>query len=386
MLSLLVGVLGMGLYHLNTEESPSDGVETLPGLYFTGIYNSAGPEPPTGIGSMPLPTGEACFRFMYNSAGQLQNVVYMASDGKPCLIPGSRVASQIIDYDTEGRVIAKRNIDVAGNPAPDAHDVATREFTYDASGHLSSVVTKGTDGKKIVPKMPGFAEQRLTYDSQNRPLEVYHLDGLGNPVTNSAGENHVRYRYDDEHHVTTRTNYQDGAVSDNVLGVAVERVDGAENGCILHKKWFDQNGQPAIHPEIGAASVLLVRSMPARTQRTQLCGADGLPLADTRGCAEHLLRTDSQGRPVWECYNAADGSPCCNPALGYAEHAWEYGADGQLRREYFWNAAGLPSSCYEKRYCGHGEHRYVLSLHTDGTTQVQLLSNDNQKETIMSPW
>ena len=73
----------------------------------------------------------------------------------------------------------------------------------------------------------------------------------------------------------------------------------------------------------------------------------------------------------WECFNDADGLPCVNEALGYAERVCEYGNDGALLREYFWDATGSPCNRYEKRYCHSAEGKHRLSLLCDGSTELQ---------------
>lgn len=371
LLSLLIGVLGMGVYYMMIESEPAVQRKNDLRLYFSGIYNSAAPEPPVGLGVLPKPMGDSCLNFLYNDAGQLQRVVCMGADGKPCLMPGSRVAEQVVDYDADGRVIAKRNFDAEGKPAADAHGVSSREFAYDAAGHLVSVVTRDTNGKKIVPRMPGYAERITAYDALNRLIEIRHLDGLGNPITNAEGENHVRFQYDDSHHTATRTNYENGVRRNNASGIAVEQSDESQNGLVRHKKWLSEKGTPAHHPDSGASSVLSVRSIPSFSERSLYFAADDSPVKNGRCYSEHLMRTDAEGLPAWELYNSADGKPCVNPVLGYAEHAWEYSDDGKLRREYFWDAAGKPSPCYEKRYSRQGDVVHVLSLHTDGATRLE---------------
>lgn len=371
MLSLLIGVLGMGVYYLVLEAEPAAQHDNGLRLYFRGIYNSSTPEPPSGIGVLPKPLGDSCLQFVYNDAGQLQRVECVGADGNLCLMPGSRVATQVVEYDGVGRVVAKRNYDESGKPSADAHGVSSREFAYDVDGRLISVVTKDADGKKTVPRMPGYAERLTSYDSMNRPIEIRHLDGLGNPITNAEGENNVRFRYDDTNHVTTRTNYENGVRRDNSCGIAVVQTNEDDTGLVHRKKWMSEKGEPIQEQDSGASSVLSVRSLTARTKRSLFLGVDDTPLKHVRCYAEHLLRTDAEGHPVWECFNAADGKLCVNPSLGYAEHVWEYADNGRLRREYFWDADGNPSPCYEKRYIEQGNVGHVLSLHTDGSTRLE---------------
>ncbi len=368
-LSLMLGVLGMGVYHLFVKEIGESYKKMRQERYYSGLYNSAGPEPPRGIGSLPVPGGDSCIHFEYTPEGLPARVVCIGADGNVRLLPGSRVAEQRVDYDDDGRVVTKSNFDAEGKPAADAHGVASRAFEYDEEGRLARTVTRDAAGKKVVPRMPGFAERQITYDDKDRPVEIRHLDGLGKTIRNAAGEHSVKYSYNDEHNVAIRSNVNNGSLCDDARGIAVERTEFSADGMVELKKWKNSQGHSV--GADGAGSVLVEKSPSAGTRRVLRCGGNGMPLQNVRCCAEHLMKSDAQGRPEWECFNGADGRPCVNPELGYAEHVWEYDDNGNLTREYFWDAAGNPSPCYEKRYSGQGDAKYVISLHTDGATELK---------------
>ncbi|MBR4309797.1 MAG: hypothetical protein IKT79_02110 [Akkermansia sp.] len=372
-LALFIGVMGMGLYHLVVKDEAQTYLP--PGMVraFTGVFNSAGPEPPRGIGALEAVPGggQSCIHFEYNESGQPMRIVCVGNDGQVRLLPGSNVAEQRISYDPAGRVIAKRNYDAQGNPAPDAHGVAAREFTYDSSGRLINSVALGANGKKVVPRMPGYAEQQISYDSQGRPVEIRHLDGQGKDIATAAGEHRIRYRYDDAHGVAERMNSKDGRPVNNIHGIATERVHSTQDGLVTQKQWYAADGTRARHPQSGAASELCVISPSLQLRTTRQCAADGSMQEQGRQCTEHVLRTNQAQLPEWECFNGADGTPCLNPRLGYAEHAWEYNADGKLQREYFWDEQGNPAPCYEKRYSNSDTSCHEISLHTDGSTSIR---------------
>lgn len=372
MLSLLVGVLGMGLYHLIVKDVGMSYKEARMLRLYSGLYNTAAPAPPLGIGALSAPGEHGCIHFHYNDAGLPERVVFVDAEGSTATLPGSKVAEQQVVYDEQDRVVAKFNKDATGTPAPDAHGVASREFSYDAQGNLTREVLRDATGKKIVPRMPGYAEKRVTYDAENRPVEELYLDGKGNPITHAAGENTVRYRYDDANGASTRTNYVNGSIRNNADGVAVEKRQKSTDGLVSSHQRYSENGSPVAHSQDEAAAVVVEQSPSRRTSRERRLDADGLPLRHARACAEHVLRHNVNGKPEWECFNGADGLPCVHPKLGFAEHAWEYNDRGELAREYFWDAAGKPAPCYEKRYSGQGDARHVLSLHTDGSTELKL--------------
>lgn len=189
-------------------------------------------------------------------------------------------------------------------------------------------------------------------------------------MVNAKGESRITFSYDDPRQERLRTNTVNGVIADNADGVAQERVCYTRNGLTTHTFWTNAAGEPVHHSGHGASSVLKESRPDEKLQRTRYCGENGVMRNDIRVWAEHLVRATPQGQVEWECFNAADGLPCDNPAYGYAERVCEYAADGSLLREYFWDAQGYPADCYEKRHSREGSARHVLSLNSDGSTSL----------------
>ncbi len=364
---LLLGVLGMGIYHVF-----SPGENTVQMRFYTGVVNPAEAIVPTGLheltqrpGTMPA---EPCVRFEYRPGdGRLLRVQYVDAAGKLSPMPGSDVAEQRMEYDASGRLVARRNYDTAGAPVADASGVATREFVYTPEGALSARIMRDAAGRKVVPHMPGFAEERITRDAAGRPLMVRYLDEAGNPITNAAGESELRYTYDDARHEVERSNYVKGRLTDNAAGVAVERISRPQNGHVVHTTWHNAEGEPVPSDDSVAFSQHEEWQPVERIMRTRRCGADGALMNNARVWAEHVERRTPAGAIEWERFNGSDGLPCENPACGYAERVCEYAADGSLEREYRFDALGNPAPCYEKRHSA----THTLSLRADGSSELR---------------
>lgn len=365
-MGMLLGVLGMGLYHALTHADDAVAVRC-----FSGMFNPAVAQLPVGLGEVSEAASEAAnmphIRFEYNKKGQLVRLLHLDAAGEISPIPGSKVAEQRMEYDKQGRLTARRNFSALGTPVADSAGVASRVFEYDTAGRLVARRMLGPLGQPVVPRMPGFAEERIAYDAQGRPTDIRYLDGRGNPIVNARGESHVTFAYDDTKQEILRTNLVGGNPADNADGVAREQVCRTADGRSKHTSWRNAAGEVVQHNAREAHSVL-VEYMPTESvSRTRRCGENGIMLDSARVWAEHLVRSSPTGAVEWECFNGSDGLPCMNHELGYAERVCTYGADGKLEREYFWDARGNPSECYEKRY----SPGYVLSLHTDGSTEVR---------------
>lgn len=369
-MGLLVGVLGMGIYHLM--EGKREALRSY--RCFAGMYNSARAEAPVGLTELPAAVADVAgehLRFEYDSAGYLQRLVHLNRDGKISTMPGSKVAEQRMEYDAAGRIVRKRNFDAHGVPAPDASGVAERRYTYNPKGLLTETRLYDAAGRNVAPRMPGYARERISYDEQNRPVRIEYLDGAGKPMVNARGESRVEFAYNDAKGEVVRTNYVDHLPRENRIGVAVEKRVTANGGNTQRTAWYNAEGKPVENPQVGAMAVQRDVIQDGQYARYRWCGENGVMRGRGRVCAEHLVRSTLGGKPEWECYNADDGLPCMNAELGYAERVCEYAPDGSLAREFFWDAGGNPTYCYEQRHHRAGDSRHVLRLNTDGSTELR---------------
>lgn len=368
-MGLLIGVLGMGIYHACTRDAEYQSMRC-----FSGMLNTADATPPTGLDELPRPTVSVPhLRFEYGKGGRLERLVHISAEGRPTAMPGSSVSEQRLSYDSAGRLTRKSNYTATGAPTTDASGVHARSFAYDDAGRLTRTTFLDRAGRPIVPRMPGYAEESISYDEKGRPLSIEYLDGKGAPITNARGERRIVYEYDDEHSGVTRTNYIAGAPADDAHGVAREHRFTTKDGHTQWTTWYDAAGNHAHHPETGACGKLTEISRDGTLSRERLCEESGTMCRRKTACAERVVRTTPRGLVEWECYNDAEGMPCMNDALGYAERVCEYGVDGALMKEYFWDAAGNPCSRYEKRYTHTPAGDHVLTLLADGSTEVRKL-------------
>lgn len=364
---LVIGVLGMGIFHACTQSALGPEYRC-----FSGLINCASSQPPVGVGEIAGHGLGPYLRFEYDPATQrLTRLDYIDAEGRRSAIPGSKVAEQRMEYDAHGRLVSKRNYSATGEAVEDASGIFARCYSYDADGRLIRTTLLNAREEKVVPLMPGYAEERITYDDQGRPLLIQYLDGYGKPVVNAAGESEIIYHYDDKRHEVVRTNTVNGNTVENHAGFAIERRSSTADGRSEFVSWHDRTGAPVYNVRHGGEAVLCEHFGGEHVQRDRICTPDGGAAQPGRFCTEHLQRTNDAGLLEWECYNAADGLPCDNPGTGYAEHVCEYDEDGNLSCEYFWDGAGHPCPCYEKRYTTTPDgRRHVLTLHTDGSTSV----------------
>lgn len=361
---LFASVLGLGIYHAVVQDM-------APRYYcFAGVHNPAGAEPPEGIVALGADAspGVPHVRLEYDSNGRLQRMKSVDADGRLSPLPASRVAEQRLFYDAAGRLRKRENRDPGGSLAEDAQGVAVREFEYDAAGRLTRTLFRNAAGALTAPPFPGYAESRVSYDAAGRPVQELYLGAEGKPVRNAAGEERVEYRYGADGSVTRR-NFVDGAPANNAAGFAVEETRNSKG--YKAQYWKDTAGKAVEHPLVGAVEVHHELSASDDMERRCFLGADGEPRVHCRACAEHLVRCNSRGLPVWEFFSGADGAAVNHPALGYAERVYSYSPQGNLIREFYRDAAGNPAPVYEQRHANTEAGHFVLSLQRDGSSTVQ---------------
>lgn len=363
---LFAAVLGLGIYHAVVKDK-------VPRYAcYVGVFNPAGAEPPGGV--VPLgavsPSGVPHVRMEYDASGRLQRMRSLDAAGRMCALPGSKVAEQRVFYHPQGYLSRRENRDVAGRLVEDAQGVAVREFDYDAAGRSIGTRFLNAQQELVVPRFPGYAECRTHYDAEGRPLVIEYLDAAGTPVVNAVGEQRVEYEYGgDEGHTVVRRNRVNGTLADNAYGVAEERYRVLPQE--TSRSWSNAAGKPVAHPLVGA-EVLRCEQYPlSGLQRRRFLGADGAPYACSRERAEHLMRCNADGQVEWECFSGGDGFPVDDPQSGYAERVCMYSPQGELEREYFWDAAGKPAAVAERHHEETPHGRFSLLIHRDGATTVQ---------------
>ncbi len=372
-MALMIGVLGMGIYYFFHEAALGARSE-----YYAGFYNDADADAPVGIAPV-LSVGDSPasqVRFDYDATGRLQRIVHLNGEGYPSLIPGSKVAEQRLIYDDAGRLVAKENVDIYGMAAPDSSGVAKRKFEYDEQGRLLSRSFYNAAGKGVVPLMPGFAVERRTYDENGRPEVIKYLDAAGKEIVNARGDATLRISYIDDGNCVFIQNEVDGKIRNNNAGYAIERRLSCNDGETQRTEWLNQDGCLVMNRDCGAAAVQCNQANDNVThQSTQYLNEKGQSLQPSRVICEHLARFNGDGQLEWECFNAADGLPCQNDILGYAERVCEYGPDKHLECEYFWDERGQGVPCYQKKYTPEGEGVQVTSLFLDGSTATEFVAH-----------
>ncbi len=368
-LALMLGAMGMLIYYLSSKPQ----LDEPRWEYFQGAFNHAGPLAPTAMGKRlggDAPMEHSQMRFVYGDDGKVNRVQHINGLGELSAMPHSRVAEQLIHYDSQGRLVAKENRDVHGLPVGDASGVFQRKYDYNEAGQLLESRFYDAQGALTQPLMPGYAIERRAYDSQGRLVGIDYLDAYQRPVVNAEGECSVKITYDDAAGSRTRKNYVEGALAPNIHGYAVERSWVSNGGRFTRCDWLDENEVSVFNRDRACASIQTELSEDDSKRRELYLDVDGQKLGFLPVPSERLLRLNEDGQIEWEAFLCADGFLCHNPQRGYAERHCEYNEKQQLSREHLRDEFGHPSPCYERRHVDAGTKHRVLSLYRDGSSSI----------------
>lgn len=379
-LSLFAGVLAMGMVHMrrgisNAEENAR---------FFCGVYHSHDGTVSQGVNE--ITRKEACampfyVKFIYEG-NLLKRIVTMDGNGIPHAALGSPVAEQCMTYDRNGRLTARKNYDENGRLCGDFSTVAQQLYEYDGKGHLNKISFFDAKGNLAENEALGYAAEERFYDDSGKLIWRVFRGANGLKCVNRAGEQEICYTYDEDGRLETKRNYIAENLSDNAVGVAEERWSYDHGGRPKRMEYRNAKGEATVCRAANAGYAAMVMRYDSRGNCASVRYLDAdHRTSDDNGMkyAEYVRNYDGYGNAVYECFIDSAGELCVPPAIGYAEKLCNYDTNNRLRREYFWDAEGRPGgipaskgrgACYERRYEYDGDHKTVLSLYTDGSTEL----------------
>lgn len=389
-LSLFAGVLAMGMVHMR-RSIPNMQENTR---FFRGVYHSYDNIIPFGVDEIDRKEASSlpcCVQFIYDG-NVLQRIVTINEEGIPEAAVGCPVAEQRMSYDHDGRLTARKNYDSNGRLCADLSSVAQYLYEYDAQGHLKKVSFHDVNGKLMENEVPGYAFEERFYDGGGKLIRRVFRGANGAKCLNRAGEQELRYTYYEDGQLETKRNYRDGSLADNAVGVAEERWRYDHRGRPKRMEYRNSKGEPSVcrTADTGYAAATMRYDSRGNCASIRYYDEEN-KISDDNGMkyAEHVRNYDGYGNPVYECFIDATGELCVPPAVGYAEKMCNYDTSNRLRREYFWDADGRPGSatsstergsCYERHHEYDGNRESILSLYTDGSSELVMRNNVSYAE------
>lgn len=384
-LSLFAGVLALGTVHMRRGMT---GMEEN-ARFFRGVYHSRDCAVPHGVDEITLDEANSlpCYvKFIYDG-DVLKRIVAMNNAGIPQATVGVSVAEQRMSYDRDGRLKERNNYDSNGRLCADMFAVTRYLYEYNDRGQLIKISFCDAKGKLTENEAPGYALEERFYDGAGKLLQRVFRGANGLKCVNRDGEQEVRYTYADNGKLEAKQNYIGGCLANNAVGVAEERWSYDHGGRPKRMEYRNAKGETVVcrAADIGYAAAAMRYDSRGNCASVRYFDADH-NVSDANGMkyAEHVCNYDGYGNPVYECFIDAAGELCVPPAIGYAEKMCNYDTKNRLRREYFWDAegrpGGMPSSkgrgaCYERRYEYDDRGKTVLSLYTDGSSELVLQGN-----------
>jgi len=260
-------------------------------------------------GTIVQRNGVAVLEGEYDARGRHLTTRYLDVNGQP-IARSDGCAIVRISYDDYGNVREWRNFTSTDQPCFDEHGVHGVRNTFATAGDIVTTEYLGTDGS-VGHCRDGYATEVWRYDEEGRPIEVRHLDEVGQLTLHKNGYARVEIRRFEKDLVT-------------------------EESC------FGLDGEPTLHKD-GYAKLVTRRDARGNVIATSYFDAAGMPTPDDRGAVHSTFLHDERGRLVARAHFDASDAPCVI-VDGYAKECGKYDERGNLVEVAFFDPDGKPTS------------------------------------------
>jgi hypothetical protein len=405
--SLFAGVSGIPAFAAKPEAPVPEPVSSYqPPTYFFSIdldprYQFVG----TGALTEDDAAKANCYRFVYNSAGKLQQIEYRRAGARS---PDPLLHVAAIDFEYEPGIERRWFRDTQGQPVKDVTNIQGEELTLNAAGFPTDITNLDASGGRARDNS-GVIHYVRTLDAHNRLIVGRRIGLFGTPITDDNGYYETRTIYDMQGRSAERGNYDasGNALNDND-GIALVRTaytlypdsmqvtesyfdasgQAAEEkstgvhqlqrvldgrGLLLDEAYFDSTGAPTDSNRDGVHERRYTYDNRANELSESFFDDDGKPVDQkTRDFARVVFQYDDQNRVIERAFFGDDGAPQILPQVGAAIIRQEYDAQGNIVRRQYFDGQGHPSM-----HVQYGAPAIRMQVQGD-TTLVSLRNSKDQ--------
>jgi hypothetical protein len=275
----------------------------------------------------------------YDERGNLVELGYFGSDGKPILSKDKGIARHAARYDGRGKVVRVDYFGLDDQPILIKDiGIAVQTNRYDERGNLVAISYFGVDGLPILSRDVGVASIVTRLDERGNEVEISYFGTDARPIVKKGlGAARSTQLFDALGNVVEHRFYgTDGELtlaSDWNVAIARHKYDAAGNEIEL--AFFDTKGLPILSKDWEVAGARTVFDEYGRDSETVFFGLDGRPLVSKKvGFSIQKNRHDASGVVEVRHFDAA-GVPIKN-YLGFATAKMTRDSLGRvLQIEYF---------------------------------------------------
>ncbi len=246
---------------------------------------------------------EWVFAFQYDAEGMLQRVQYLRK-GRPFFHPRLGAAQVLIHREGNFEIREFRN--ARGLPTSTPQGISSQRLRYNDQGHPTNLYHYDHNGF-LSPDRNGVSAYAWVLDEKGRRIRSLRFDRMGNRIADRLERWEIEYEWDDQDRLV-RLVYKDRQGR-------MKTVDGVVSGLVLN---YGARGE--------------------RLSLTRL-GEDGQPIAGADGIMRIEWKYDAQGRQIERRYSDEFSRPISD-RRGVALYRWDYNDTENFVREWYFDETG----------------------------------------------
>ncbi|HNY85201.1 MAG TPA: hypothetical protein PKN23_01795 [Candidatus Hydrogenedentes bacterium] len=338
----------------------------------------------------------------YDSQGYQARETYYGPDGKPCLHKDGNHGWEA-EYDSAGNETRKTFLGLDGSPVSLSDGYATVRSECDQNGNVVRRTYYGADGSRCLHKegnhgwkalhnLQGNEVERTYFGLHGEPVSLgdryatvrqeYDAEGKrvllctyyapdGSPCLHREGNHGYRVKYDDSGREIERTFLNvEGEPVALANGYATSRVARDAQGRAIGFSYYDDKDLPVEDSSDGTHKWVIQRDALGNAVRITYYAPDGQPCLHKDGNHGRVFVYDHLGNELECTYLGVDGKPVA--LSGYATVRREYGPNGRVIRETYFNVDGKP--CLNE----NGFHGMSMVYDDRGNKETTLIGLDGK--------
>lgn len=253
----------------------------------------------------------------YNASGKRTRISYYDRDGETLKNGNGKYAVNEMVYDEKGNLIEDIYYGEDEKPVITSGGYHKIKYTYD-NFYVSTLRYYGTNGKLIL--VDGIAGNDYKYDERGNEIECTPLGLDGNVAYNRLV---VRYAYDENDNVYSKSYYSDGLPDENLYNIHKTVYKYNTRNEVVEERHYGKNGLLTLASYSNAAICRYEYNDKGENVKRAYFGTDERPCRYSEGWSSATYEYDVFGNVIKQCFYGVDGNPMPAsefPPVGVAEY------------------------------------------------------------------
>lgn len=238
------------------------------------------------------------------------------------------VAGTDYEYDSNGRLVRETLVDADGNTVYGPDWYAITAYEYSARGDLVTATYYSPEGEEAVSSN-GYSKAQRAYDSNGNMVAEEFMGPEGEPLYCEDGYHRGEYAYDGKgDRISAAYFNHDNAPTLHAEGYSRIEWNRDANGNATETRYFSTEGTPMPSQTYAAVIDRTFNSAGILEEETNY-GVNGQPIITADGYFKKTVKSDAKGRPTEIAVYGIDGQPVYHEEK-YHKMAFTYDDRGNL--------------------------------------------------------